>query len=200
MNMKRVVPFLCLAAVGVAATAQADAGDIVVRARALHLQFENGQNTLPVHVHAGHRWIPEVDVSYFFTPQVAAELVLSYPQTVDVKVGGGKAGAIKALPPTLLAQYHFTSLGAFKPYVGAGVNLTLYSSRYVLDGAASVNRSSTGLAGQVGFDYALTDRWLLNVDAKYIQMKTKVRVGGERIGTLDLNPTGLSIGVGYKLN
>ncbi len=33
------------------------------------------------------------------------------------------------LPPTLTLQYHFTDFGAFKPYVGAGVNYTVFFSQ-----------------------------------------------------------------------
>ncbi len=43
-------------------------------------------------------------------------------------LNGAKIGTLKHLPPTLLAQYHFTNLGAFKPYVGAGINYTRFSS------------------------------------------------------------------------
>lgn len=200
MNVKRYVPLLCIAALGAAAQAQADSGDFLVRGRATYLHFQNGQNNLPVKVEAGHRVIPEVDLVYFFADRWSTELVLSYPQTVDIKVGGAGAGAVKALPPTLLAQYHFDSLGGLTPYLGAGVNLTLYSSRYVLGGAAKVDSTSTGFALQAGFDYALAPRWSLNVDAKYIQMDTGVKVGGSKIGTLDLNPTTISLGLSYKLN
>ena len=37
-------------------------------------------------------------------------------------------GSFKHLPPTLTAQYHFTNLNGFKPYLGAGVNYTRFSS------------------------------------------------------------------------
>ncbi len=186
---------------GAAASAHADAGDLVVRGRAVYLDFDNGQNSLPVLVEAKSRAIPEVDFTYYFTDRWAAEIILTYPQSVDIDVAGAHAGGVKALPPTLLAQYHFTGLGAFKPYVGAGLNLTLFFSRdNVLGGAAKVDSSSTGFALQAGFDYALSDRWSLNADLKYIQISTGVTVGGSKIGTLDLNPTGVSIGFGYKLN
>jgi outer membrane protein len=186
------------------AAAQEQDGNWLVRGRATSLQFDNGQKSgLPIggttKVEAENLWIPEVDISYFFTKNIAAELVLTYPQDVDIDVGGTKRGTIKALPPTLLLQYHFTDFGAFKPYVGAGVNYTIFTHRdHILNGAAEVDKSSVGLAAQIGADYALTKNWLLNVDVKYVQMDTDVKVLGNKVGKIDLNPMLYSIGVGYR--
>lgn len=147
MDSKCSAGVLAVIAMGAAGAAQAGSGDWVVRGRAMYLDFDNGQNSLPVAVEAGSRAIPEVDFVHYFTDRWSAELVLTYPQSVDIDVGGARAGSVKALPPTLLAQYHFTGMGAFKPYLGAGVNLALFSSRnHILGGAARVDSSSTGLA------------------------------------------------------
>lgn len=198
--MQKKILVAALAAVGIlsANVAQAE-GPLMVRARAVYVDFKNGQNDLPVKVEAESRWIPEVDISYFFTPNFAAELVLTYPQNIDIKVAGDKQGTIKALPPSLMFQYHVTQFGAFKPYVGAGLNYTIFTkTRNILGGAASVDGSSWGLAAQVGFDYMLTKSVALNVDVKYIQMDTDVKVGGNKIGTLDLNPITAGVGIGYR--
>jgi outer membrane protein len=185
---------------------QASEGNWLVRGRAVHLDFHNGQSSALKHnlagakVEADSRWIPEVDISYFFTRNIAAELVLTYPQKINIDVGGSKAGTIRALPPSLLLQYHFTDLGAFKPYVGAGLNYTrFYKRNHILGGAATVDKDSFGLVGQVGFDYAINKNWLINVDVKYIQMDTDVRVKGVgKVGKVDLDPTLFGIGIGYR--
>lgn len=177
----------------------------LVRARAVYLDFDNKQsdglqtNLGGAKVEADQRWIPEVDISYFFTKNIAAELVLTYPQNIDIKLAGSQVGTIKALPPSLLLQYHFTDLGAFKPYVGLGMNYTIFTKRdNILGGAAKVSDSSTGLAGQVGFDYALDKNWSLNFDVKYVKMDTDVKVGGTKVGKIDLDPVTYGIGVGYR--
>ena len=82
-------------------------------------------------------------------------------------------GSLKHLPPTLLAQYHFTNFGAFKPYVGAGINYTHFSS-VNLPAGLDVKRSSWGGALQVGFDYALDKNWSLNFDVKKVYIDTKI--------------------------
>lgn len=190
----------CAAALPAAAQQTGD-GNWLIRGRAVSIDFANDQSKTvkTLDITADDRWIPELDITYFFTKNLAAELVLTYPQNVDIKAGSTKIGTIKALPPSLMLQYHFTDLGAFKPYVGAGVNYTYFSKRdHILNGAASVERDSWGLAAQLGFDYALNKNWSLNLDVKYIQMDTDVRVGGTKIGTLDLNPITWGVGVGYR--
>jgi outer membrane protein len=204
--------FFKLAALGIALTAtfpvmaqQASESGWMVRGRAIQLNFSNGQadniQTNVGKVEAADRWIPEVDISYFFTKNIAAELVLTYPQDIDIKINGTKQGTIAALPPSLLVQYHFTDLGAFKPYVGAGVNYTFFSKRSnILNGAARVDKDSFGLVAQVGFDYALTKNWSLNFDAKYVQMNTDVTLTGTgaKVGKVNLDPMLYGIGVGYR--
>ena len=68
----------------------------------------------------------------------------------------------------------------------------------ILGGAASINNNSFGVAGQIGFDYALTRNWQLNVDLKWIQMATDVSVLGNKVGTVNLNPLTVGVGVGYR--
>ncbi len=183
---------------------QASEGNWLVRGRAVYLDWDNGQSSgLPLggttKVQAENRWIPEVDITYFFTRNIAAELVLTYPQKIDIDVGGTKKGTIKALPPSLLLQYHFTDLGAFKPYVGAGVNYTRFYDRdNILDGAAEVEKDSFGWTGQLGFDVALNKNWLINVDAKYVKIDTDVKLNGSKIGRVDLDPWLLGVGIGYR--
>lgn len=190
-----------LAVVGSAAPAWADESPWMVRARAVHVDWKNGQSgaVQSLDVHAEKKIIPEVNITYFFSKNIAAELVLTYPQKVEVQAGPTNIGSVKALPPSLLLQYHFTDHGAFKPYVGAGLNYTVFSKRgNLLGGAASVKNSSVGYAVQTGFDYMFDRHWGLNVDLKYAEIKTDVLVGGAAVGELDLSPTMLGIGLTYK--
>jgi outer membrane protein len=175
----------------------------MVRVRAVDLLWANGQSggvVQSANVKAADKVIPEIDISYFFTKNIAAELVLTYPQSIQIDAGGNKLGTIKALPPSLLLQYHFTNFGAFKPYVGAGVNYTIFSSRNNLGGGAySVDNSSFGAVGQVGMDYMFDENWGLNVDLKYATMSTNVtNTAGANVGKLTLNPWMPAVGVTYK--
>ncbi|MDP5238328.1 OmpW family outer membrane protein [Uliginosibacterium sp. 31-16] len=204
MNKTMLAAVLAMAAAFSTSSAFAQESPWQVRARAVFVDFDNAQSEgLPlggsVRVEAASRWIPEVDISYFFTKNIATELVLTYPQGIDIEVGGTKQGRIRALPPSLLLQYHATDLGAFKPYVGLGLNYTIFSKRSnILDGAAQVERSSFGPAFQIGMDYMLDKHWSINLDLKYIRMDTDVTVGGDKVGKVGLNPVTAGLGFGYR--
>ena len=177
-------------------------GKWMVRARAVHLDSANKDST-PLDLSVNNKMIPELDISYFFTPNFAAELILTYPQKHDVRAGGAEIGRLKHLPPTLLAQYHFTQLGAFKPYVGVGINYTRFSSVKfdpAVDAALnpSVKKNSFGPALQIGFDYALDKNWSINFDVKKVYIKTDVRSFGTKVGTFKVDPLLVGVGLGYR--
>jgi outer membrane protein len=187
------VAALCLMSSG-AAMAYQQEGDWQVRVRAVNVDLKSaGSNGLSV----SDKVIPEFDISYYFTPNIAAELVLTYPQKHNVHLEGvGKIGTVKELPPTLLLQYHFTNFGSFKPYVGAGINYTHFSSVKLDVPGANIKRHSWGGALQVGFDYALDKNWSLNLDVKKIWMDTKET--GLGLGKVKLDPMLVGVGVGYR--
>ncbi|MDH1379372.1 OmpW family protein [Comamonas aquatica] len=193
------VAALCAMTSG-AAMAQQQDGKWQVRVRAVNLDSANkGAAADALKLTVNDKVIPEFDISYYFTPNFAAELILTYPQKHNVRAGGAKIGSLKHLPPTLLAQYHFTNFGAFKPYVGAGINYTRFSG--VKDTAGidwDVKRNSWGGALQVGFDYALDKNWSLNFDVKKVYIDTNVSVGGTNMGKFKVDPLLVGVGVGYR--
>ena len=149
--------------------------------------------------------IPELDISYYFTDNIAAELILGVTKH-DIKGAGsiaalGTIGSTWILPPTLTLQYHFTNFGAFKPYLGAGINYSVFFSEDAKS-ADSLNIDDTfGGALQVGFDYMLNDHWGLNLDVKKLLLEPDfdVGVGGQKLsGTADLNPWLVGVGVTYR--
>ncbi|WPP03440.1 OmpW/AlkL family protein [Methylocella tundrae] len=131
-------------------------------------------------VKASDAVIPELDVSYFFTKNIAIEAVccVSY-HNLFLKGGtlnGSYIGHTLLFPPTVLLQYHVTTLGAFQPYAGVGVNYTHFFSVHP-DGQILNSLSlgdSWGVAGQIGFDYMIDDHWGLNFDVKKLLMNTRV--------------------------
>ena len=191
---------LSLALAAPAAMAQ-DSGSWVVRARALNLQSAN-KDTTGLSLSVNDKTFPEVDIGYFFTPNLAVELVLTYPQKHDIRSGGAPIGTLKHLPPTLLAQWHFP-MGGFRPYVGAGLNLTLVSDVKFDPAVAAalqptIKNRSTGAAFQVGADVPIGGGWLLNLDLKKVQIKTDVSSFGAKAGTFKVDPTLVSLGVGKR--
>lgn len=174
----------------------------LLRLRAVNLDSANKDST-GLDLSINNKVIPEFDVSYFFTPQFAAELVLTYPQKQTVRSAGADIGSLKHLPPTLTAQYHFTGLGAFKPYLGAGLNYTRFSSvSFAPEVQAalqpSLSKDSFGLALQAGFDYEIAQNTYLNVDVKKVQIRTDVSSAGTGIGTFKVDPWLAGIGIGRR--
>lgn len=175
----------------------------LVRARVI--QLEPADKSAPVagvgasdRLSVSDKTIPEVDISYFFTPNWAAELVLTYPQKHDVRLDGNKIGTFKHLPPSLLLQYHFTNSTPFKPYLGAGVNYTRISSVKLLNGAGDLENDSFGLAVQAGIDYAIDKNWSLNFDVKKVQIRSDVFIGGAKASRVKVDPVLIGVGVGYR--
>ena len=110
--------------------------------------------------------------------------------------GGAAIGTLKHLPPTLLAQYHFDAPG-FKPYVGAGLNYTRFSS-VNLPAGVSIDRNSFGPALQVGVDIPLAKNLYLNFDVKKVFIKTDVSAGGAKLGTFKVDPVLVGVGLGWR--
>jgi outer membrane protein len=204
-KMKRIAIAVTLAtlAASFASSAIAQESPWMVRARATHLSPADksdqvGGTGAYDRISVEKRTIPEFDISYFFSKNLAAELVLTIPQKHDVMLDGVVIGSFKHLPPTLLAQYRFDAIGSVTPYLGAGLNYTRISSVSLLGGAADLENHSFGLALQAGVDFAIDSHWSLNVDLKRINIRSDVVAGGAKISAVKVDPTLVAIGVGYR--
>jgi outer membrane protein len=181
---------------------QAQDMPFLVRVRAVDLQSANTDST-GLDLSINNKIIPEIDFSYFITPQWALELVLTFPQKQTIRAGGTEIGSLKHLPPTLTAQYHFTGLGAFQPYLGAGVNYTRFSNVTFVPAVQtalqpSLSKNSFGLALQVGFDYEFMKNTTLNLDVKKVQIRTDVSSAGTKVGTFKVDPWLIGVGLGRR--
>ena len=198
--MKKV---LIAATVGmlVAGSVAAQESPWLVRARAVHLNMANVDST-GLGLTVNDKTIPQVDISYFFSKNIAAELILTVPQKQHVYSNGADLGTFKHLPPTLTVQYHFTDFTGYKPYVGAGLNYTQITAEKISAGGGTNNVTlsdkSIGGALQAGVDIPLTKQVSLNIDVKKVYLKTHVYVGGSDVGTLKLDPVLFGMGIGYR--
>jgi outer membrane protein len=206
--MKKLI--LRLATLGIAsglfagaAMAQTTTDPWLVRVRAVNIDPVNGSSPLggvgaADRVHVLNKTIPEVDFSYAFAPNWAAELILTYPQKHDVTLDGAKIGTLKHLPPTLTVQYHFAPEATINPYLGAGVNYTRISNVKLLNGAGGLEKSSFGYALQAGLDFKLDKNWTFNLDIKKVQIRADLSVSGAKVSTLKLDPVLFGAGFGYR--
>jgi len=148
-----------------------------------------------------------INATYMVTDAIGIELLAATPFKHDISVAGaGKIGSTYQLPPTLSVQWHTPTLGPIQPYVGLGINWTVFFNEEttelldsVIGDPTTLNLdSSLGLAGQVGADWNLNDNWLLNLDVRYISIETDAQVNGTELGEVDITPWVVSLNVGYK--
>ena len=197
-----VLPVALAAGLLSSAPLMAQEGPWMVRLRAVSLQPADKSDAAPGipadAIHVSSKTIPEVDISYFFTKNLATELVLTVPQEHDVTLAGTKIGTFKELPPTLLAQWHFLPGQTVDPYVGLGANLTLISDVKLANGALDLDSSSLGPAAQAGVDIRVAKQCFINLDVKYMQIRSDVKAGGAKVTTVKVDPMLYGVGVGYR--
>ena len=209
--MKRAIglALMVMAAGSVSTAARADEGSWLVRARAVRLHMADQSEAIPSlgvpsdAIQANDKTIPEIDITYFFTKNIAAELILTVPQKQDVTLSGAKIGTFKHLPPTLTVQYHFLPDGMVRPYVGAGVNYTRISSVALnVPGVGDLDLESSSLGGalQVGVDVKVADNLFVNLDVKKVWISSDVMLKstGAKVSSVTLDPIAISVGIGYR--
>lgn len=145
---------------------------------------------------------PELDLTYFITPNIALEAIAATAQHKLTYTGNVDIGDVWILPPTVTLQYHFTPDNAFSPYLGAGVN---YSWFYGEDEGTGFNdldvEGGFGFALQAGFDYWIDNNWGLNLDVKkiFLNVDAKTNLGATPVrADVDLDPWLIGAGVSYR--
>jgi outer membrane protein len=199
------------------APALAEQGDVLIRLRAITVQpQEKVGPVLPSFPTSSGRitnaYAPEIDFTYMLTNHLGIEVIAA--TTKHCVDGGGSLAAVGrlactwVLPPTVTLQYHFVPEGKVHPYVGAGVNWTLFynekASTELVNaiGATDVNLSSSwGYALQAGIDFDISEKMFLNLDVKYVDMDTNARLTtGAAVNNLraNINPLIVGVGVGWR--
>jgi outer membrane protein len=163
------------------------------------------------------------NVTYMLTDNIGIELLAAYPFNHDIDlcltpVGGSRGcvgfGETDHLPPTLSAQWHFMPDSQFQPYVGLGINWTIFSSEKLTGDAVDLLESlgvadpgiklddSVGIAAQIGLDWYFNEKWLVNADIRYIEIRSDLDLCGdgvcEKAGEVKIDPMVYSIMIGYK--
>lgn len=141
--------------------------------------------------------------TYFFTPNVGLEILAATPFSHDIKLAadGTKVGETKHLPPTFSLQYHFDTQSAFKPYVGAGLNYTLFFDEETtgpLSGSSLKLDDSVGLAAQLGTDFDISETMFVNLDIRWIDINTDAELDGAALEEVEIDPMVYSLTLGWR--
>jgi len=150
-------------------------------------------------------YVPELDLSWFFTENIATELVLATTKhdarAVNTAIGNVDVGEFWLLPPTLLLQYHLPLAGGLKPYVGAGINYTIVYNQDAAGGTVTDLDIDNGFgyALQIGVDYFIDESWHVNFDVKRLWLNLDGELNNGAIAAdIDVDPWIVGLGVGYR--
>lgn len=201
-----------------------DQGDILINARILNIAPDVGSNDITDlsgasaglgGIDVDDAYSLGVDITYMITSNFGVELMLDTSSKHDIKGANGlpvqNVGDVTVLPPSLIAVWHFMPKNNIRPYVGAGLNYTMFFSESTTSELTSgLGATSTGLSvddtlsliAQVGVDVDINKEWYVSFDAKYIDMDTTatIQVDGADAAKVDfdVNPLILGIGVGTR--
>jgi outer membrane protein len=215
-----------LAATAFTAPAFAKAGDWIFRARAIMVAPTDKGNNGPVRPNLTDysadvttAYTPEIDITYMVTDNIGVELIaatakhsakLAAFRNLGGPLEGAKAADTWVLPPTLTVQYHFNPEGAYRPYIGLGLNYTMFYAERASETLKGVTGAGTkvgiddsvGYSVQAGIDIPINETFFINLDVKYIQIDTKARFKNMAIPNqtvkIDLDPIVAGIGVGMR--
>ncbi len=138
---------------------------------------------------------PIFTAEYFIQDNLGIELLAATPFKHNVTLGGSvDAGSVKHLPPTLSLNYHFPTNSAWKPYVGAGLNYTIFFDEQSALGNLKVD-DSFGVSLQAGLDYMITDKGAVRLNVRWFDIDSDVTLNGADIGTANIDPW--LVGISY---
>lgn len=189
------------------ATASAyKAGDIIARGGTHYVNPGDGSDTVAGKVAADGAWGLTGSFEYFLTPNIAADLLVAVPFKHDITLDGTKVGSANDLPPVLSVVWYPTVAATVHPYLGVGLNYTLFWNEDTtgpLAGAKLKLDDSFGLAAMAGVAVDLNKSWSVVVDVRYIDLDTKAKVnipgtGVVDLGSVSVDPFAYGLSIGYK--
>ena len=168
-----------------------------------------------------------LSATYMLKDHWGIEILAALPFEHDFEITGTlngspvvvPVGKTKHLPPTVSFQYHFAPDATFQPYVGLGVNYTLFFSESLESGIPGSTgildldiKNSAGVAVQFGADWAFGENWLASIEGRWIQIESDIAFdidlepfggpgivrGVELPPLLEINPWVFNLNVGYQ--
>ncbi|HNR91356.1 MAG TPA: OmpW family outer membrane protein [Dokdonella sp.] len=203
MNMKKNLLVAAVLAAMPCAALAAESGPWTFRFGAHVVQPKSNNGSLAggaLKSDVDDNWRPTLSLEYMLTPNLGVDLLAALPFSHDVKLNGVKAASVKQLPPTLGVNWYFNPGGTVNPFVGVGLNYTRFFSideKGPLAGTRVSLDDSFGAAAHIGIDFAISPRWGVTVDARWMDIDTKVKVDGARVGTVAIDPLAFGVSAAY---
>jgi outer membrane protein len=204
----------------IAQPAFAEAGDILLKGRVIYVMPKNNLVDIPAGLGNGPLSVKdtvgaEFSATYLWSDQIGVELALGggktdFP-TADSVAARGELLSASVVMPSIVMQFHPMPKAAISPYIGVGVNYTLFYDEK--PGAVLLNNSLNakndlavqaegkfGVVGQIGVDIPINEKIFVNIDVKYVKSNTTLSVKNSKYSFIDvnLNPFIFGIGLGFR--
>lgn len=144
---------------------------------------------------------PVASLEYLLTPHWDVEAVVGWPTHHDVSLGGMTAIRTRPMAPIVEVNYRFLPGAVVSPVVGVGANYTVFVDTQGLGPAAGQNVQidhSWGVVAHAGFDFRISQHWLVTAEGRWIDMHSAVRLNGAKLGVADISPWVYGLSLGYR--
>ena len=194
-------------ATGFLADAMAQDSPWLVRLRAIGMIPDESSSVTVIrgNIDFTNDYVPEIDISYFLTANIAVELTLATTnhegKIKSSTLGTVGLGEVSLLPPILTLQYHFMPDRRYRPYAGAGINYTVFYDAQASGGTVTAIQyeDSFGVALQAGLDVGFNERWAVNFDIKKVFLETDAKLNnGAILADLAIDPWVFGLGLAYR--
>lgn len=146
--------------------------------------------------------LPSFDYRFGASP-FSAELLLATPFEHTVKTGTTTKTEIakfKHLPPTVTFKYNTPEFAGVSANVGVGATVLVPYEEELIGSTAKLEADVVvAPAAQIGVNYSpKSSPWGVFADVRYVDLKSDLKLDGNKIGELEVNPVVYSIGVSHK--
>lgn len=199
LNRSAVTALLCAAAVSPAVLAY-EMGDWAVHVGVHEVSPKNDNHDV---VGVESATSLTANVVYFFTPTIAADLLVAAPFKHDITLnnGGSEVGSTRHLPPTLSLVWYPNLSETWHPFIGAGINYTMFfeeDTKGALAGSRLKLDDSVGVAASAGVAYSFSPNWAVVLDARYMKIETEAHLDGASLGDVEIDPFIYGAAIEYR--
>ena len=106
-------------------------------------------------------------------------------------------GSLELLPVNAVVEWHPRSSGAVRPYVGGGLNLSVFWEKSGTLDSVSVSQS-VGPTLAAGLEFPLSPTALLIVGYKWNSLSTDLEKNGAHLARLKIDPSTFGLGLAFR--
>lgn len=195
--MKKLL-FACLVSLSASHALAYEQGQLIVKVGAATVQ-PDGDGALDGALDVSDNTQVGLSLTYMMSSNLGLSLLAATPFSHDIELNGETVAETKHLPPTITMQYHFLTSSVARPYVGAGINYTVFFDEDGKDlGDLSLD-SSVGLALQAGMDFKLSEKVGISADLWYADIETDAKLNGNKLDTVKIDPWVFMVSASFTL-